>query len=172
MYRNEVVSLEHSTEKAFEGKYFAGHTPALLLHGLNAYGALVNPPGSGVNMFINTYSLSNYSNMLLQTYTWMNCPLGRCLVSSFVSTSNFAKRPLTVPKAEVVYRQDMSGEPSGGVNLFPWIAAANQTTVGTFHGRYIIPPGGSFLVFLCAPEIEAGAEIAFGWWEDKTIKSC
>jgi len=34
-------------------------------------------------------------------------------------------------------------------------------------GKIIIPPGGSFMVFLISPGMgSTAARIAFGWWED------
>jgi hypothetical protein len=162
-----VVTLDYCVAKAFEGKYFAGHTPVLALRGLRAWAALANPQGSGVNLFLNTYSVSNYSDAPVQSQAWMNCPLGHYRVSAFVSTSNLAQRPLSVPKAELAYQYDVPSEPREGISLFPMIAAANQTTIGTYSGRYIVPPGGSFAVFLCARDNEAAAEVAFGWWEER-----
>ena len=175
LYRNEEVCLEYSTNMAFEGKYFLGHTPILVMHGMNAYGAVFNPLGSGVNLYINSISLSNYSDRPLDSHAWMNCPLKRFMVSPFVSTSNFAKRPLTAPKAKVAYQQAMPYKPSDGISLFPLISEANKTTIGYYYGRYIVPPGGSFLVSLGAPDYtdyKVCAKIAFGWWEDKNTELC
>lgn len=37
------------------------------------------------------------------------------------------------------------------------------------QGKFIFPPGGSFLIFLSNPEmpqLEASGRVAFGWWEE------
>lgn len=43
------------------------------------------------------------------------------------------------------------------------------TLVDDEQGKFIFPPGGSFLIFLSNPEVPdvlASGRIAFGWWEE------
>jgi hypothetical protein len=52
--KKKVVSLEYRVNKAFEGKYFMGHTPTLTLSGtMGAWGGLINPESSGVSLYVN-----------------------------------------------------------------------------------------------------------------------
>lgn len=167
MNRNEVVSLEYRVNKAFEGKYFMGHTPVMTLRGQNAWGGLVNPRGSGVDLFINTFTVSNYSDMPFRAQLWVNAVPGRGYNSPYVSPSNTAKMPLREPKAQIVYQPFASSAFSGGSSLFSRVAAANDTVVGNYYGKIVIPEGGSLLVLLYAPEGESFAEVGLGWWEDR-----
>ena len=167
MNRNEVVSLEYRVNKAFEGKYFIGHTPVMTLHGYNAWGGLLNPHGSGVDLFINTFTVSNYSDTPFRSQLWVNTPLGRSYVSPYVSPTNTAKMPPRQPNAQLVYQPAEQGTPAGESSLLSRIAPANDTVVGNYYGKIVIPSGGSFIVLLYAPQGEVSAEVALGWWEDK-----
>ncbi len=164
--RCEVVSLEYRVNKAFEGKYFMGHTPLLTMCGkTNAWGGLINPPGSGVNLYVNTFTVSNYSTTSLRAQLWLNSPITG-MTSPFVSPSN-TTIPLLKPKTFVMYG-NVNGTLTDGVSIFSRVVEANSTTVGNYYGKIIIPPGGSFLVFLYSPVTQlANAEVAFGWWEEK-----
>ncbi len=167
MYRNEVTSLEYRVNKAFEGKYFIGHTPVMTLRGQNAWGGLLNPHGSGVDLFFNTFTVSNYSDMPFRSQLWVNAPTGRCYMSPYVSPSNTARAPQREPRAQLVYQPEAEGMPSGGVSLLSRIIPANDTVVGNYYGKIVIPPGGSVIVLLYAPRGEVSAEVALGWWEDR-----
>lgn len=171
MVRSEVVSLEYRVNKAFEGKYFMGHTPVMTLNGGNAWGGLANPRGSGVDLFINTFTVSNYSGTPFQAELWLNPLPERSLVSSYVTVSNTAKMPLREPKAKLVYQPAAGGEPKGGTSLFSRVAEADSTVVGNYYGKIVVPEGGSFLVFLYAPHSEVSAEVALGWWEDRGTRT-
>ena len=167
---DQVVSLEYRVNKSFEGKYFMGHTPVLTLSGTqNAWGGLYNPKGSKVNLFINTFTVSNYSSTPYQAELWLNSKLiekGR--PSPFLSPANTAKTPLPKSAVHVMYNQGASGKPVNGASIFTRIAEAHSTTVGNYYGKIVIPPEGSFIVFLHAPNSgNIDAEVAFGYWVDK-----
>ncbi len=167
MTLKEVVSLEYRVSKAFEGKYFMGHTPGMSLNGLNAWAGLVNPKNSGISLFINTFTVSNNSDTALRAELWVNAAPGRALASPFVSPSNTAIMPPPVPKAQLIYQPAAQGMPAGGSSLFSRVAHAQDTVVGNYYGKIVIPSGGSLFVLLYAPPTEAAAEVAFGWWEER-----
>ena len=170
MIRNEVVSLEYRVNKAFEGRYFMGHTPVMTLRGRNDWGRLINPQGSGIDLFINTFTVSNYSDTPFQAELWLNPQPGRGFVSSYVTVSNTARMPLREPKTKLMYQPDAGESPRGGVSLFSRVASANDTVVGNYYGKIVVPEGGSFLVFLYAPRDEVSTELGFGWWEDRAAR--
>ena len=169
MENDEVVSLEYRVKKSFEGKYFIGHTPVLAMYGYNAWAGLFNPGSSKVNLYINTFTITNYSSAPFPAQLWLNSsPEGKRMTSSFVSPANTAKVPPAKPEAYLLYSQNVTSPPSNGVSILTRISGANSTEVGNYYGKIIIPPGGSFIVFLYSPGAQlANAEVAFGWWEDK-----
>lgn len=171
---NEVVSLEYRVNKAFEGKYFIGHTPILTLAGaFNSYGGLVNPKNSGVNLYINTFAVTNYSDFPFRSQLWLNSIPVSGMASPFVSPSNTAMRQLPKPNAYLSYAQNITGMPLNGVSILSRIAGANSTTVGNYYGKIVIPPGGTFLVFMYSPGTkQINAEVAFGWWEEQPAFPC
>lgn len=164
--RNEVVSLEYRVNKAFEGKYYIGHTPVMTLRNMSAWAALLNPKGSGVNLFVNTFAVSNYSDTPLRAQLWVNPEPGRYLVSPHVSPSNTAMTPPREPKVQIAYQPSAVSALSGGQSLLSRVASGNDTVVGNYYGKIVIPPGGCCLVLLYPPQNEVSAEVAFGWWEE------
>jgi hypothetical protein len=56
-----------------------------------------------------------------------------------------------------------------GIKAFVRRGLPETTLVDDEQGKFIFPPGGSFLVFLSnpeTPELAASGRIAFGWWEE------
>lgn len=166
----DIVSLEYRVNKSFEGKYFMGHTPSLCLSSHeNAWGGLYNPRGSKVNLFVNTFTVSNSSSIPFRAELWLNSNIiVRGQISPYISPANTAKTPLPKSEIAILYAQDIKDIPMNGESIFSRIAEANSTTVGNYYGKIIIPPGGSFIVFLHTPGSQnINAEVAFGYWVEK-----
>jgi len=160
-----VVSLEYRVSKAFEGRYFMGHTPPLVLpQRANVWAALYNPKGSGVNVFVNTFTVSNFSVSPFRVQLWLNAMADGGEVAPRACSTNAAISPPMWPEAAIDYGQ---GPLQGGCSLFTRVAGAQSTEVGNYYGKIIVPPGGSFLVQLTPPgAANVQAEVAFGWWEE------
>ncbi len=164
---SNVVSLEYRVGKAFEGRYFMGHTPTLTLQPrVNGWVALYNPRGSGVNVFVNTFTVSNFSAVPFRAQLWLNALPDNGEVSPYSSATNAAFQPAIWPEAAIVFGQE-AGPLQGGQSLFTRVAGAQSTTVGNYYGKIILPPNGSLLLQLQASMSQSiQAEAAFGWWED------
>jgi hypothetical protein len=77
--------------------------------------------------------------------------------------------PLPKPKVKIQYANNVTGEPQDGIKAFVRRGLPETTLVDDEQGKFIFPPGGSFLIFLSTPEApaaEAGGRVAFGWWEE------
>lgn len=169
----EVVSIPNPLYKSLQGKYFVGQTELLTFSNTtNAWGALINPNGSGVNLFANVFTISNFSDkpFLVQIWFNTNLPGGTGSVSSKVSPANTALVPPPVPKVQVQFNQNVNGIPVGGVNVFDRIVPPGATLASEEDGKYVFPPRGNWSLFLTSPGPEAvslSAIVAFGWWEEK-----
>lgn len=169
----EVVSVPNPLFKSLQGKYFVGQTELLTFSNTaNAWGALINPKGSGVNLFANAFTVSNFSDKPFLAQIWFNTNLpGTGSVSSKVSPANTALVPPPVPKVQVQFNQNVSGIPVGGVNVFDRIVSPGATLASEEDGKFIFPPGGNWSLFLTSPGplvVSLSAIVAFGWWEEKT----
>ncbi|AET69423.1 hypothetical protein Desor_3979 [Desulfosporosinus orientis DSM 765] len=168
----EVVSIPNTLYKSQQGKYFVGQTESLIFSNTtNAWGGLFNPTDSGVNLFANVYTISNFSNAPILAQLWFNTtPPGTGSKSTKFSPSDTALLKPPVPKVEIRYQENVSDVPSGGVNVFDRIVPPGTTLVSEEDGKLIFPSGGNLVLFLSAlePAIDSyEALIAFGWWEDK-----
>jgi len=168
---NSVVNVPISLAKSYEGKYFLGMAEFLSFGEVtNTWARLYNPPNSGVNLNVNVWTVSDVSATQYRIQIWFNSTApGFIQESTFVTPANTTLNPLPVPKVKLQYAIEVKGLPSGGVKAFGRSGVPEITINSEEEGKFIFPPGGSFLVFISNPEtplITSCARIAFGWWED------
>ncbi|SHI28412.1 DUF6143 family protein [Desulfosporosinus lacus] len=169
---DEVVNIPNPLFKSLQGKYFVGQTESLILSNTaNAWGSLVNPIGSGVNLFANVYTISNFTDRPFLAQLWFNTdPPGTGTQSTKISPANTALVPPPIPKVQLQFNQNVNGVPVGGINVFDRIVPPGGTLVSEEDGKLIFPPGGNLVLFLTSPgavAVSFTAIIAFGWWEEK-----
>lgn len=167
-----VVSIPEAAYESRLGRLFSGQTELITFdHEYYAWGGLINPSNSGVDLFIEAFTISNFTATPFVGQIWYNTTLpSGAHVSNKVSPDNTALRPLPEPKAKLEYASDVEEKPRGGVNPFLRIAEPYSTLAAEQNGSIIIPPGGNFVIIL--KSIEHGsrqltAKIVFSWWEEK-----
>jgi len=163
-----TINIADSVFQAMQGKYFLGQTKLLLFgDGGHAWGGLINPPDSQVTLFINIFTVTNYSPYPFVAQIWFNSMItGPMTISNKVTPANFALHPRPKPRVELQFAESIPVHPTGGVNPFSRIVAPRSTMVDHKSGEFILPPGGSFLIYLVPPgACLARARVAFGWWE-------
>lgn len=171
----EVNGLPENVYHSSLGEYFLGQTDIIAFgKGYNGWGGLVNPMDSNVNMFLNAYTISNYSNEPLTAEAWLGGLLpGRGKTSPNFAAGNQAITPPPMPKVQIQNASFISAKPSGGTYSFvrriePYITLTKHD----FQGMFIIPPGSSFsLLFLSPGDKQVYTRVAFGWWEEKIISA-
>ncbi|MDR3593066.1 MAG: DUF6143 family protein [Negativicutes bacterium] len=165
-----IINITDPAFQSIQGNYFLGQTSMLILgDGLHAWGGLVNPPDSQVNLSIDWYSVSNYSTQPFVAQVWFNacvqCPF---VLSNKVSVANTARQPVAKPRVQLQLAESVAIRPTGGVNPLNQIIPPRLTVKDHDGGKIILPPGGSFLIFLVPPgACLIRARIAFGWWETR-----
>jgi hypothetical protein len=165
----EVVNIPISLARSMQGKYFAGQTEALWVNNeLNAWAGLTNPRNSDVNLFANVLTISNFSDEYLVAEIWLNTNFPRkSNVSGKVSPSNTALEPLPINEADIRFIKSTALLPENGVNVFERIVPPHTTLVSEEDGKFIEPPGGSYVVVIKSASSKLSKVIvAFGWWED------
>ena len=165
------VDIPINLAKSLEGKYFVGYADNLSFgKGTSAWARLFNPPNSGVNLHVTVWTVTDISDSPFRAQIWFNAiPPGMPLESPLVTPANLAFCPPTSPKVKLQYATNVSGDPVGGIKAFVRRGLPETTIVDDEQGKFIFPPGGSFLVFLSnpeAPDLAASGRIAFGWWEE------
>lgn len=171
---NQGVCIPNELFQSNCGRYFVGQSGLLIFgQGEKAWAGLVNPRHSGVNIFIDVTSISNLSNQAFTAQTWVNTkPPGDPSISTKVTPTNTSYKPLPEPSANLEFAQSVSELPSQGVNPFGAVIPSNNSVVRSENGKYIIPPGGTFVIFLKSPGTDiVKSEISFGWWERKVCSS-
>lgn len=168
---NYTVSVPINLAKSLEGKYFVGYADNLTFgKGTSTWARLYNPINSGVNLHVTVWTVTDVSESVFRAQIWFNTqPPGIPQESTLVTPANLALCPLPCPKIKLQYATNVEGNPSGGIKAFVRRGQPETTLVDDEQGKFIFPPGGSFLIFLSNPEasdLEASGRIAFGWWEE------
>lgn len=168
----QVASMPYDLYLSLQGKYFLGSTSNLEFgNGRSAWAALYNPINSGVNLYVYSWQVSNTGPSPIRAQIWFNSnPPGQPTKVSTVVPGNTALCPPPKTKILLFQASNVIGEPVGGVKAFVR-RAQSEVTIGDVEvGKFIFPPGGSFLIFLSnpeAPDEPASATVNFSWWEEK-----
>jgi hypothetical protein len=186
MYTEQDDSLfEHGIEKSvnipvelyesWKGNYFIGYADNLTLgKGKSAWARLYNPQNSGVNLFVNVWTVTELSSQPFRAQFWFNAsPPPGPFTEALVTPTNTALRPRPKPNVRLQQASDVKGMPSGGIKAFVRRGEAGTTVVETENGKLIFPPGGNFLVFLSLEgdaDVSGEGRIAFGWWEEPVCR--
>ncbi|OYD56411.1 hypothetical protein CGZ90_17670 [Fictibacillus aquaticus] len=164
----KAVNIPNPLYQSLQGRYFVGQTEHILFgKGKNGWGGLFNPFKSDVNLFVNAFTITNHSEQPFEAEIWFN-PVspGKPKVSKNVTPANTALTPLPKPEVKIAYAEFVDGTPKEGVMAFRRIVPPQSTLTSDEDGKYIFPPGGSFIIFLTSPNNEIiQAEVAFGWFE-------
>ncbi|WP_394189934.1 DUF6143 family protein [Paenisporosarcina quisquiliarum] len=168
----KAVEIPQELYQSLKGKYFVGYADELNFgKGTSTWARLYNPPNSGVNLHVNVWTVTDVSDSTFRAQFWFNAtPSETPIDSEFVTPSNTAISPLPKPNIKLQYATNVLNEPTGGIKAFVRRAEPETTIVDVENGKFIFPPGGSFLVFLSNPEtpdVVTSGRIAFGWWEAK-----
>ncbi len=167
----EVVDITTPALNSMLGRYFIGQTDLLNFgNRWDAWGGIVNPIGSGVNLYFDIFTITNFSAQSFVGEIWLNArPPRNAKPSSTVTPSNQAIFPPPKPKAIMLDASNVTKKtPTDGIYTFTRRVEPNQTlTKHDFQGMYIIPPGSSFALFFLSPGKElVQSRLAFGWWEE------
>lgn len=170
-YPQNVIVLSEAVYHSSLGEYFLGQTDKITFGGeYNGWGGLINPTDSRVNMFLNAYTISNFSNESLTAEGWLSSTLSGKVKSSLdYAAGNQAIIPPPMPKVKIQSANFVSKTPTGGTYTFVRrIEPIETLTKHDFQGMYIIPPGSSFTLFFLSPgKSQVQTRVAFGWWEER-----
>lgn len=167
----KVVDLTSSGWNSRLGRYFIGQTGELNFGDqLNAWGGIVNPSHSGVNLYFDIFTITNFGEQSFNAEIWLNAePAYGVTKLSPITPSNQSFSPPPRPKAFMAQADYMSNSLAGGVNIFNRIVTPNSTLVSDSHqGSIIIGQGRTFSILLKSQGREMNtATIVLTWWEER-----
>lgn len=165
------VSIPFSLMKSIEGKYFVGSADNMPFgNATNAWARLYNPPNSGVNLYVDTWTVSDILTTPYRVRIWFNStPRGLIEYSQNVTPSNLTIVPQPRSHILLQYAISVNGFPTDGIEAYVRYGLASTTITSVEEGKFIFPPGGSFMVSLSNPErptVPVTGSVSFGWWEE------
>ena len=175
--RKKVYMLDRTVDipidlyESMKGRYFTAETPLMPVGTRSkAWGALINPVRSRVNLHVNVATLNFAYGEPVKLSFYLNAALpGRPRVSRLNAPANTAILPLLPPKAKLLYASGVKGEPQEGFFSLSRTAYPGATTILEKNGKFIIPPGGNYCAFVDTVFEEQDPSelyLAFGWWEE------
>ncbi|NLO09010.1 MAG: hypothetical protein GX129_03970 [Clostridiales bacterium] len=166
----EVVDLTSSGWNARLGRYFIGQTEELHFGSqFNAWSGIINPRYSGVNLYFDIFTITNYGEDYFDAEIWLNAePPSYNTKTSTITLSNQAATPPVKPNAYMLQSEYMKGGLNKGIDIFGRIVTPNSTLVSDSHqGSIIIGPGGSFSILLRSNGWKiVTSTIVLTWWEE------
>lgn len=165
----QEVTIPVSLYKSLQGRYFVGYADNLEAGpGTNAWAGLFNPVGSGVILHVNVITVTNVVGVPFSAEFWLNAQFpGVPFRSPLYTPANTAIRPLPEPRVEILQASDvLPVPPLGGVKIYTQPVYEESTVVFEEDGKYILPEGGSFVVYLNLLGSPTTGRVACGWWED------
>ncbi|MCD2347991.1 DUF6143 family protein [Clostridium guangxiense] len=164
----QVVDIPISLFKSMQGRYFVGQTETLKVgNGMNAWAGLVNPRDSNVNLYANVFTISNFSDEYLTAQVWLNITFPETSkISSKISSTNTALRPLPRNEVDIRYIESTTEVPKDGVNVYDRIVPPKTTLVSEEDGKFIEAPDGDYVIIIKSSSSNFNKVIvAFGFWE-------
>ncbi|MDP4094572.1 MAG: DUF6143 family protein, partial [Bacillota bacterium] len=120
--------------------------------------------------FVNVWTVTDLKEPPVRFQIWLNSKLpGSYTRSDLVTPTNTAVIPLPRSKVQLIQASDVTGNPDGGIKAYSRRTVPGETVLGDEEGKFIIPPGGNFAVFLSNTEgtdVPANVRVAYGWWEE------
>lgn len=164
----KVVSIPVSLFESMQGRYFVGQTEALWVsEGLNAWAGLINSRSSDVDLYVNVFTISNFSEHYLTAEIWLNTDLPqKGNVSHKISPTNTSLTPLPENKVDIRFIESTAKVPRNGVNVYQRIVPPNTTLVAEEDGKFIEAPGGNYVLVIKSESSKPDKiVVAFGWME-------
>lgn len=174
-YNNSLpveASVEYPLYQSMKGNYFIGETPIISGGTKHALAALVNPPNSRKNIYVNAITLTNISGVNLSAEFYLRSTFTNGIVSNSVTCVNTSLTPEPLHRGQIFYVLGASQPPTGGVAIFSRICSPNSTLV-VDGGQIILGPGESLVVYVGGfiPTAFDNIRFAMGWWEEE-LHSC
>lgn len=164
-----VVDLTNPLIKSLQGKYFLGETDQLNPTDSNrTWGALVNPPHSGVNLYFAVYVISNLSDdKLVSQICFCSSLPTQGKQSHEVSTANLSFHPKPLPRGQIQFGSNLDTTALSATPVSTRVIPSYSSMASEKEGHWIIGPGTAILFTLTsAMNHPAPAVISFGWWEE------
>jgi len=168
----QMAGMPYALYLSLRGDYFLGVSHELCFgEGANAWAALCNPPRSGVDLHVYAWNVANTGDTPLRAQIWFNAdPPGRPSGAAAVTPGNTALCPPARTAIRFYEASRTEGDPTGGVKAFVRRAPAHTEIGDVESGKFILPPGGNFLIALGTPETPrrpGRAVVRFSWFESE-----
>ncbi|WP_138754999.1 DUF6143 family protein [Paenibacillus sinopodophylli] len=167
-----AIHIANSLYHSLQGKYFVGETDQLNpTDASRTWGALVNPPHSGVNLHLDMFVLSNLSDDKLVSQICFCASLpAHGMQSHEVASANLALQPAPLPRGQIQFGNRLDTTTLTATPVSTRVIPSYSSVTSEKAGHWIIGPGKAILFTLTsAISRPAPAVISIGWWEERHL---
>jgi len=160
---------------SLEKKYFLGQSEDLNFGGLQiAYCSLTNPVESGVNIFLNVWTVTNFlaragagERPFRIEFIFDIEDIENYTISQNIACTNRIE-PCGEEKAIIRYKDELGINVNelGGIRGFTRQTRDYTTIISNEDGKYIVPPSKSLGIVMHDTD-EGLSRVAFGWYEEE-----
>lgn len=155
---------------ASQCRYHLGQTEKIPIgEGINGYGALANPVGSGVQLYIHDFFVSNFSRQPLEAQIWFGQTKAIMGAKTSAQTSPGYVQLSACPSAQgkILFSSGTTETPRLDVAVSTRILPSMTTIAAEKNGHWILDPGTAMMIYLPSPAASGRSEFLFaaGWWE-------
>lgn len=167
---NRHIATPYAMAMASQCRYYLGQTDKIPLGAAGySYAALANPAGSGVQLYINEYVLTNFSAEPREAQIWFGATksIVGAKTSTQVSPGYVQLSACPSAQGKILFASGSTDIPRQGVTVSTRILPAMTTVPSEKSGHWILDPGTAVMVLLPAHgESDSGEWLfAAGWWE-------
>lgn len=164
------VMIPYAMSMSSHCRYFLGQTDKIdISGGAQGFGALVNPLRSGVQLYVNDWYVSNFSDQAVEMQIWFGP--ARSVVGAKASsqiTPGFVQlSPCPAPHGQLLFSSADAARPSNGSIASTRILPPMTSIGAEKSGHWILAPGTAMMVHVPAQSERESGEMVFaiGWWE-------
>lgn len=164
------TAVPYAMAMASQCRYYLGQTEKIpFAAGSHSFAALANPAGSGVQLHINEYVVTNFSSQPVEAQIWFGPTKSIVGAKTSAQISPGFVQLSACPSAQgkILFSSGAAETPRQGVTVSTRIVPPLTTIASEKSGHWILDPGTALTFILPSPEQTEGDGWLFaaGWWE-------
>jgi len=168
------VLVPYAMSMSMQCSYYLGQTEKLdMSSGTQGYTALVNPVRSNMQLYINDWYVSNFSDRPVEMQLWFGqaSAVTGAKTSTHITSGFVQPSPCPASQGQIVYSSSGSSPLADGVIASTRILPPMTTISAEKNGRWILAPGTAMSFLFPQAERQAGQVLsAIGWWEQPLFR--
>lgn len=168
------VLVPYAMSMSMQCRYYLGQTEKIDIgSGSQGYAALVNPVRSTMQLYINDWYVSNFTDQPVEMQVWFGQAraVTGAKTSTQITSGYVQSSPCPSSQGQILYSSGGAFPPADGVIASTRILPPMTTINAEKSGHWILAPGTALMFQFPQAEREGGQILsAIGWWEQPLFR--